>query len=793
MVGNWRMMRRRFHRNRLVAGLLAIMVLFSGCSAFSGDSSQNELASKDGGAMASVMGRYMEEVISVEYGNYYPIDLLPAKEGIYLARDRGMDERLVVDGTKVKAQKQLSEAFVNAAGDAAISNMAVAENGARIFSIFEIGDENKKGRYRKYFLTAEGEMQEWNDYIEEEKGAYFWYGKDGYFYVNSWSSSSSDAGNALYRVDVETGETEYLWEFPWLVTYLSVCGDYLFAGYQDGLMIYSLSSKERLSEDSVLMETLKKYMGDISGNQSHAYLIAASKEEESIYVLTEEGLFYHVMYGTVMEQVIEGSLCGIGDISKQFAAMCMAEDEFGDMPVFYLAYDSGDVVRFVYNADVPSVPDTIVRIYSLHDDSNVRQAVIGYQGENPNLYVQYEVGMTEEDGQTEEDALKTLATQIASGSGPDVLVMDGIPYESYVKKGVLRDLTEFYAEISASGSYFDNIIDCFYRDEKIYSIPAAFQFTILMGEEEKVEGVDSLEELASFLDRMTTEETSKIGLLTEERILNAMGMVSGGTWIDEEGELDKGALSRFLMICHRIYDADRAGLSGESLQEEIALREARKWYWGSSSVYDFKNGNPLYCINTLNDSYTYWNNPLFMGSMGGDIVNELNVLLTQLKYLEKDYRILSDEGIVCIPVSMLAVNSATEVQSEAEAFLKYILGAGFQESTVLSGVPINKDALYAMEENNPDPHGYWDGYTSTMLGSVNVSSSDYVILDVCWASDEEFQKFNDMLDSINQINICDDMVYNTVMELGEAAVNGEKSIEETVEAIAKKVQLYLAE
>lgn len=778
---------RQYYKRKILTGLLAAMLLFVGCSAEdSGDPAEQGPASGTGSAAFPAMGRYVEEKIAALNESYYPTDLFPTDNGIYLVREQGMDERLVPDNGEIKVQEQISEAFRPVGESRFVSDMAVAENGARIFEIVE------KGRRYRYFMTPEGEMWEWDHFAD--KTAAFLYGRDGYFYVSSINSdSASGYSTALCRVDTETGETEYLWDFPQAVTNLSVCGDYLFAGYYNGqnggIMVYSISGRKQLEEDRVLTDALRKYLEDDTGSGSSRYLIMPSRAEDGIYVLTEEGVFHHVMYGTVMEQVIEGSLCSIGDISKQFVAMCMTEDEAGDMPVFWLVYDSGDIVRFTYNADIPSVPDTLIRVYSLYNDNNVRQAVTGYQGAHPELYVQYEAGVTEEDGRTEEDALKNLATQIAAGDGPDVLVMDGIPYDPYVEKGILKDLTELYARMSETENYFDNVTDCFYREGKIYTLPAAFQFTILMGEEELIRSADDLEGFASLLEEMRTDGTSKIGLLTEERILTAMAMVSGG-WINDRGELDREALSRFLTLCRRIYAADRQEMSEEALREELKSRSDHFWGRGRGAVYDFMNRDPLYWSNTLADSYCYYRNPLFMGSMGGDVLIELNYLLSELDFLEKDYRIFSDQGTTCIPVSMLAVNQASGVQEEAEAFVEYALSSDFQKGVVLNGVPVNKSALYDMERANLS---HRPGNYSTTGWTYDNMQEDYVVLDVEWASSEDFEKLNGMLESIDRINLCDKMVYDTVMELGVLAVNGEKSIEETVDAIAKKVQLHLAE
>ena len=58
-----------------------------------------------------------------------------------------------------------------------------------------------------------------------------------------------------------------------------------------------------------------------------------------------------------------------------------------------------------------------------------------YQTANPDMQITYEIGM-EDDSITREDALKKLSTGLLNGSGPDVLILDKMPYNSYIDKGV---------------------------------------------------------------------------------------------------------------------------------------------------------------------------------------------------------------------------------------------------------------------------------------------------------------------------------------------------------------------
>ena len=82
----------------------------------------------------------------------------------------------------------------------------------------------------------------------------------------------------------------------------------------------------------------------------------------------------------------------------------------------------------------------------MYEDNSIRQAVGGFQKEHADVYVHYEAALSGENGMTVSDALKTLTTEIMAGKGPDVLVLDGMPVETYAEKGILRDLSSVIEE-----------------------------------------------------------------------------------------------------------------------------------------------------------------------------------------------------------------------------------------------------------------------------------------------------------------------------------------------------------
>ena len=70
---------------------------------------------------------------------------------------------------------------------------------------------------------------------------------------------------------------------------------------------------------------------------------------------------------------------------------------------------------------------------------------------------------------TRDDALKNLNTKIMAGEGPDVLVLDNMPIESYINKGLLLDLSTFAGELNGNGNLFQNVVEAVKTDDKLYA------------------------------------------------------------------------------------------------------------------------------------------------------------------------------------------------------------------------------------------------------------------------------------------------------------------------------------
>ena len=159
--------------------------------------------------------------------------------------------------------------------------------------------------------------------------------------------------------------------------------------------------------------------------------------ERSGLIIGPSGVEYTVTSSdpdtAAVEQVMEGSLSSLGDPKMSLAGMAVLPDN-----EFAILYTNGK-----------DVPVCVSSGYSDHTGSAGQylqsdRKLCGPSGgqpvpeQHPEAYVRYEIGLDTGSGMTSEDAIKNLNTRIMSGSGPDLLVLDGLPARSFGKKECWR-------------------------------------------------------------------------------------------------------------------------------------------------------------------------------------------------------------------------------------------------------------------------------------------------------------------------------------------------------------------
>ena len=625
------------------------------------------------------------------------------------------------------------------------------------------------------FVSPEGETREIMlpfDMDNYELITNCWYTPDGRLLASQ--------GGAIYEINQEDGSLTVLFETD---------GDADTACFSDTQMVaftntkayrFDLVKGELLEQD----EELDKFISGLTNNGekgvywtsgNYSFLVAMDKDN-TLYLACQDGL-YQCTAGESPKQLLQGTLCSMGDPSNGKYGMLVE-----DGPVFLVLFSSG-LSRFTYDETMPATPDKELKVYSLKKDQTLQQAVSAYQKAHQDVFVKYEVGMSGENGLTAEDAIKALNTEIMAGNGPDVIMLDGLPIESYLAKGMLADLSENLKAAEEKEEFFDNITRVYEEDGKIYAIPTRFRIPLLMGNEEFVSNIQDLSSLSAVMEEMREKnpEGSILSAYTPEILLKMLAIASEPTWSKEDGNLQEETVKEFLTQAKKIYDNEISGIS--DLEKEEFLNSVRGSDDSSGTAEETALDISWSILNFLTKSQAQ----LAIGASQQVSLDFTNVISVPRVKPEVVYKPLSLQAENVFQAESIVGVSAKAAEPEmAREFVEMLLSYNVM-SMQQEPYPVNAASFDSLFDTDMEGDG--------AFGSMGISKDDGSVatLDLYWPNEEEQKGLEQMVRSLKTPYLPGSPIEQAVLEAGVSVLEGNMSVDEGVAQIKQKIQLYLSE
>ena len=568
----------------LCAGVLAVSLLV-GCG--NGNTGQTGDGKTQGnGASAEnkekSMGRYLEKdiVLPEEFlsmSSTYPIPYLEklsdgklviAEEaaGIYTSADNGETwESAGNPWRDLSKELYLTGIALSPDGAVAIKGSVIVEDDVTEETEGEGGEDTSSLEYPKnkyYYIDSAGKRTEITCLDDLEWVFNIWFDRQGRMYATA-------PGGKFYRVDPKAGTKKELFQTEGNLDFACFTEKHI-VGFTSRaeVVVYDLEQEILAQTDKVLQDFVTENLVDGIGGSDYGHEIVATagEQEDIVYFAFKGGLYRHVIGGTAIEQVIDGTTSSFGDPSKMLMGMVTLPDN-----EFAVMYKDGALLRYTYDPNVPTVPDRQLKVYSLTENYSMRQAVSLYQKAHQDVYIRYEIGMSEQDGVTREDAIRNLNTKMMSGEGPDILLLDGLPQRSYEEKGILADISSLVDGLSGEEAVFPNIVEACKKDGKLYALPIRIQLPMLMGDKEVLQNIKDLGTLADAAEELRAKnpEGELLGFGgSMERLFYVLSVPSSAAWADEKGKINEAAIEEFLTQAKRIWLAETVGTDFEEEQRE---------------------------------------------------------------------------------------------------------------------------------------------------------------------------------------------------------------------------------
>lgn len=590
----------------------------------------------------------------------------------------------------------------------------------------------------------------------------------------------------LYEIK-EDGSSEIYLTLPGGSPSFMQCHDNLLimdGSSYDTLLIYDMEKEEYVTDDEVLKDFIKEYYnGGNKFNMDDGFEMYFFVGDENVFYLAgEKGLHRHVLGGNAMEQVIDGCLCTLSNPSYRIEGMVMLDNN-----EFLALFTGARLVHFVYDPAIPTVPDEMVKVYSLKDNTTIRQAVSLYQTANPEVLIQYEVGIAEGSSVTREDALKSLNTKIMAGEGPDVLILDDAPLDSYIEKGLLMDMSAFINSLSGDEALFGNIVDAMKIGDKLYAMPCEIYLPFIAGEEKYVAQMKDLQGIADGMEALRQDNPEKDLLMVSSTrgIMRLFSMVSVPTWIAENGEINKAAIGEFLEQTKRIYDAQIDGLPQETIDRYNQTNE----YW-IEEFGETRDNSRYLRTGAKGIFYTAEYIRINCGALDGfNAYAEICSINRVSGYEDTKWSVMNGQSsnVFCAN-TLLGISAASKHPEQAEDFIRMCLGKENQ-TAIWTGLPVNQAAFEQIfiPDDRVDEEGAFN------WESMGTPEGEHASFIAYWPDEKQKEDLQKCIEAADTAYIENRMLENVVYEEGSGYFQGMRSLDETLNAIEKRIALYMAE
>ncbi len=741
-----------------IVALFMTMICLLGC--FSGCGSKN----KDAAALevtpaysTSAMGRYVEKQIPVPEGKY-ALDMVMLSSGqprIALSQEDGSAIICtMVTGSQAWEVQELPGDIRDSGNVAAL---ALSADGTIFCHTAQSGEEQKQ--FHLWVMDPQGEVREiTNTFTEGDP-------ERGYLisrcdFTDSGKLIAQFQVDQIRQIDLNTGDLgENLNTLEKVLMGMYCAGEDVYIAGWNSASAHINGETEVL--DNVMGQQLTATLKNNEGNLPR--FTFWQNGEGYLFYTTQEGLFSYIPGGSITEELVSGTRSTLGDPSFQPTALAGAGDD-----TFYVLGSRGSgenlLLHYTYDAEVPTVSDTQLKIYSLYQDEDLPQMVSQYQVAHPDVDVTLEYGITGEDGVTLEDAVRTLNTEILAGNGPDLICLDGFNLKSYFEKGMLLDLNEV---LDRAEPTLTQITKCYEENEVVYAVPTSFQIPAMYGPEHIVSQIHDWDSLVAATAQLSAEKPDAFGVLaafqpmrTADQFYDACSVA----WMQDDGSIDPEKLAEYYAGVKRTWELDA------KLQETWADRIDEEPLFGPGQYIGLLSADSVanngYCIGfgTLNGMWN-WSNILAADS-------ELE------NYVTAPLEIYGSGTF--IPKGVMGILSTSQHTQAAGDFLAFMLSEAVQSKDLLNSFPVNK-AVFDKETSEDRVVDSW------------VGSSIDKAYQAQWPDQEDRDKLRSWVANLSTPAPQDKIIRNMVMDQMHACMVAEITPEEAAETALRSLNLYLSE
>ena len=499
----------------------------------------------------------------------------------------------------------------------------------------------------------------------------------------------------------------------------------------------------------------------------------------ALYYICPDGLYQANAGSTMLVQIADGKLMTAGKSNIEACAMLF--DPANNPIIAYTQGGSLSLIAYHYDENVPTEPNNLLSVYALYDSQTLREYVNLCQQAYPDIIIDLTIGLPKGTAITRDDAIRTLNTELLTGNGPDVMILDGLPVESYIQQGVLLDLAPVVQPMLDSRELQENVAGAFKTGDTIPAVPTRFLLPTIWGE---VTGLNTLADLAAWAQ--ANPDALPVYALDPELLIGTFYLSCAPAWFNDAGQLDEGKIAEFLTNLKAIrgdwtYEAgvQKGGedFKAAAAENGIQVTDWNPYDWSVPRIEEAMGG--IMMMKGLQKQL-----PRLL--RGKSSTSEVNGELIASSISGGSFAPLPGQAEGCfVPMLTVGVSRSSVNAEVALAFVSYALGAKAQDVIIddSCGFPVNIMVLDAMLVESSDSEEEMSGGG----GADGIEWTD------TWLDRTQCDQLREIINGLHTPVLVDYTLYQMIVNESTAFFDGRMDASETARNICAKANAYLTE
>lgn len=515
--------------------------------------------------------------------------------------------------------------------------------------------------------------------------------------------------------------------------------------------------------------------------------LKCSRLDNSVYLMDEKGVKKYDSSGKLIGTELDFKAYSI--LASDNHIMGMVIDRSGSLyfitappvnPDPQRKADGSKVMIYKYILQPNAVKPGNLKELTLSVPSSDRfleTAAVKFHKANPDIKVNIkEYPVSEQNKEDYEKYLKTLSTELMSGKGADIISVSNLPYDKYISKNILANLSEMMAKDKEFdiNRYYANILDALKYKGSLYTLPLSFSFDMLSAgsdilDRESVSIDDRkwtwndfkaiAEKLAKDSNNDGNPELYAFPNVSYINILEYMLKSGYSKFVDRERKQANFTSREFINLLNFIKTMiDKKLINTSTQNDEKAMFDSLDRGSVAFMPHSFRDTMSIEMAKAMYDGrVSFYDFPTY----GGDSVRS------------------------CTSDRLFAVNKNSKYKEESWRFLKFLLADEMQSQVDLFGFSLNKEAQ--QQKTRKTNEMLANGQIKIMVGGSGKP------IEIKSISQEDIDNFNKLIDGISSYSALDRQVMQIVQDEIKPFISGGKSADEVAKLIQNRVNTYISD